>query len=130
MDVREESKVVQPARERSLAGLRALRPRRWLLSVIGLIGVLAAGLVYAVLAAREQGSVEGQFRFDAQKRTGAVQHELRRYFDLIGYLVSFYDGSQFVERREFRNFCAPVGRSFRPSRRLGLGSPGAGVAAE
>ncbi len=52
MDVREESKFLQPARERSLAGLRALRPRRWLLSVIGLIGVLAAGLVYAVLAAR------------------------------------------------------------------------------
>jgi PAS domain S-box-containing protein len=106
MGVQEELAAAQPARDRSLAGLRVLRPKAWLLPIVGLLGVVAAGLVYEVLAARQWRVIEAEFHFDARERTGAIQHEMGRYFDLVGYLVSFYDGSQLVERHEFRDFCA------------------------
>jgi PAS domain S-box-containing protein len=75
MDAREDSTILQPARERSQAGLRTPRPKRWLLSIVGLIGVLAAGLVYALLTARQAGPVEGQLPLGAPQQTGAIHHD-------------------------------------------------------
>ena len=75
MDAREDSTILQPARERSLAGLRTPRPKRWLLSIVGLIGVLAAGLVYALFTARQAGPVEGQLPLGAPQQTGAIHHD-------------------------------------------------------
>jgi PAS domain S-box-containing protein len=75
MDAREESIALHPAPKRSLAGLPALRQKRWLLSIVGLIGVLAAGLIYAVLTARQVAPIEGQFPLDAGQQTGAIHQD-------------------------------------------------------
>ena len=83
----------------------SIRSRAVVLGVVGLMGLTVAGVVYRALRIREDRLIEASFRYDAGVQTGAIQRELHECLGVLEAIGAFYNGSQVVDREEFRAFC-------------------------
>ena len=76
----------------------------WLVAV-GIAGLLASGIAYWALQAREAQLIRTRFRLDAEQRARAVQREVEVNLEVVRALMAFYNSSQTVQRSEFSAFC-------------------------
>ena len=83
----------------------SVRSRAVVLGVVGLMGLTVAGVVYRALRIREDRLIAASFRYDAGVQTAAIQREVNQCLGVLDALGAFYDGSQVVDREEFRAFC-------------------------
>ncbi len=83
----------------------SVRSRAVVLGVVGLMGLTVAGVVYRALRIREDRLIAASFRYDAGIQTAAIQREVNECLGVLDALGAFYNGSQVVDREEFRAFC-------------------------
>lgn len=83
----------------------SVRSRAVVLGVVALMGLTIAGVVYRALRIREDRLIAASFRYDAGVHTAAIQRELNECLGVLDALGAFYNGSQVVDREEFRAFC-------------------------
>ncbi len=86
--------------------------RGWLLSILLCAGVAISFGLYALLIAREDRFGWAEFQFQSEQRIGLVRRELGVHLGALRAVVAFFDGSESVERDEFRAFCRPLLRDY------------------
>lgn len=89
----------------TVAPTGSIRSRAVVLGVVGLMGLTVAGIVYRALRTREDHLIEASFRYDAGLQTAAIQRELNECLGVLEAIGAFHNGSQVVDRAEFRDFC-------------------------
>ena len=78
------------------------------LALIALIGVLLTGYAFNVVTDWERQRVEQAFRHAALDRALVVQREIVQSLGVVQDIGSFFDASNWVERRDFRKFVGPA----------------------
>jgi PAS domain S-box-containing protein len=90
-------------------GVSVLHRRRlWLSLVVAVSGITVSLLFFGLLRRQERQLVDAQFRYDAEKRVEAVEHALNERLSAVGTLVTYFAGSELVERKEFDTFVEPL----------------------
>jgi PAS domain S-box-containing protein len=74
---------------------------------IVVFGVLCTLVLYAQLLGDRRSRVEAEFKFDAAQRAEIIEDSFSSLVDKLEAVGRFFDGSDFVERRDFTGFVAP-----------------------
>ena len=80
----------------------------WPILIIGLLGATTAAMLFWGGVVRERRLIRAQFELEVHQRLELIRRELAGNLDLIRGVVAFFDGSESVERDEFRAFARPL----------------------
>ncbi|TXD37217.1 response regulator [Lujinxingia vulgaris] len=80
------------------------RPGRWLMVLVGLVGVLASAAGWWWLTLKEREHVQSQFHRDAQLYADSVERRLIDKRQILQGVIAFHQGSYSVERQEYDAF--------------------------
>jgi len=78
--------------------------RRWLVTAIGLAGLVVTAAVWQGMLAREKPLRQAEFERVADARIRLIERRLNQHVEAVFSLSAFYAASQTVEREEFRRF--------------------------
>jgi PAS domain S-box-containing protein len=85
-------------------GGRYFGRRSWPTVTVAVLGVIASLSLSLTLRSRETQRLAADFRLDAEHQARLIERELDHAINLVHSLTAFYEGSQEVERDEFRVF--------------------------
>jgi PAS domain S-box-containing protein len=99
-------------RNASSSNCSAQSARGWMRQYLGALVVLCLGVLLSVasffqLRGRERGQLEYDFARAAEDRVFAIKRTMELDSIIMQSVRSFYDGSEKVERAEFRDFATP-----------------------
>jgi PAS domain S-box-containing protein len=80
----------------------------WLLAMVIVGGLAVSVLLYRTLSKHEYQTAEAEFRLSAEKKVEAVKLALNDELGIIKLITSYYAGSYFIDRKEFKTFVGPL----------------------
>ncbi len=74
---------------------------------VGVIGLSASITACIMVLTVQQTSIENSQVYDSKKQVHTIEEKLKTYFDIIDAIESFYNSSEFIDRKEFQTFVTP-----------------------
>lgn len=106
-----------PRRSPNLLPQPRARQRRWVLTLVALLGVAMSSISGVYLRQRQEEMLASEFKIDVQDRVTSIQREMEERVLRLGGLAGLFAASQKVEPQEFDRYIDEV---FGPQDRAGL----------